>query len=56
MIHYHCTRVIDASPDAVWAVLGRFMHIDDFAPQIARVEALTYGPDRRCRERRLPGP
>lgn len=53
MIHHQRTLVIDASPDAVWAVLGRFMHIDEFAPLVASVEALTTGDDqvgskRRC--------
>ncbi len=36
---------IDATPDAVWAVLGQFMHIDRFAPQIVSVEALSAGAD-----------
>ncbi len=43
MIHFKRTRTIDASPQAVWAVLGRFMHIDEFAPLITSVEALTGG-------------
>ncbi len=45
MIHFERSRKIDATPDAVWAVLGRFMHVDEFAPQIASVDALTSGDD-----------
>ena len=45
MIHFERSREIDATPDAVWAVLGRFMHVDEFAPQIASVDALTTGED-----------
>jgi len=43
MIHFERSLTIDAAPDAVWAVLGRYMHIDEFAPQITSVEALTEG-------------
>ncbi len=52
MIHFKRTRNIDATADAVWAVLGRFMHIDDFAPMIASVEALTDGEDAVGSQRR----
>ncbi len=45
MIHFERSLEIDATPDAVWAVLGRFMHIDEFAPLIASVDALTTGED-----------
>jgi carbon monoxide dehydrogenase subunit G len=45
MIHYERTLEIDAMPDAVWAVLGNFMHIDEFAPEIVSVDALTDGKD-----------
>ena len=45
MIHFQRTRTIDATPKAVWAVLGRYMHIDEFAPLIASVDALTEGKD-----------
>lgn len=45
MIHFQRSHVIDASPEAVWAVLGRYMHVDEFAPQITSVEALTTGDD-----------
>ncbi len=53
MIHYERTLDIDAKPEAVWAVISRFMHIDEFAPQIKSVDALTDGEDgvgskRRC--------
>ncbi|WP_120632780.1 SRPBCC family protein [Ruegeria sp. EL01] len=43
MIHHERSLTIDATQDAVWAVLSRFMHIDEFAPQITSVEALTDG-------------
>ncbi len=45
MIHFQRTHTIDASPEAVWAVLGRYMHIDEFAPLITSVDALTKGED-----------
>ena len=45
MIHFQRTDTIDATPEAVWAVLGRYMHIDEFAPLITSVEALTDGED-----------
>ncbi len=45
MIHFERTLKIDATPDDVWAVLGRFMHIDEFAPLIKSVDALTEGED-----------
>lgn len=53
MIQNVRTLDIDATPDAVWAVLGRFMHIDEFSPGIKSVDALTEGEDgvgskRRC--------
>ncbi len=43
MIHFERSLTIDAAPDAVWAVLDRFMHIDEFAPEIVSVDALTEG-------------
>jgi ligand-binding SRPBCC domain-containing protein len=43
MIHHERSLTIDAAPDAVWAVLSRYMHIDEFAPQITSVDALTDG-------------
>ncbi|MBW2252510.1 MAG: SRPBCC family protein [Deltaproteobacteria bacterium] len=45
MIHYERKLEIDAKPDDVWAVLGNFMHIDEFAPEIVSVDALTDGKD-----------
>lgn len=45
MIHFQRTYTIDAAPEAVWAVLGRYMHIDEFAPLITSVDALTDGED-----------
>jgi len=45
MIHGERSLEIDAPPEAVWAVLSRFMQIDEFAPQIASVDALTEGED-----------
>ena len=52
MIHHNRTKEIDAPPDAVWAVLGRFMHIDEFAPFITSVDALTDGEDGMGSKRR----
>ena len=53
MIHFQRTLDIDATPEAIWAVISRFMHIDEFAPQIKSVDALTEGENgvgskRRC--------
>ncbi len=53
MIHYERTLEINATPEAIWGVLSRFMQIDEIAPQIAYVEALTHGANgigskRRC--------
>ena len=45
MIQFQRIHTINAAPDAVWAVLGRFMHIDEFAPLIESVDALTDGKD-----------
>ena len=45
VIHHERTLKIEAAPDAVWAVLGRFMHIDEFAPLVKSVDALTDGED-----------
>ena len=45
MIHLERTFDINAAPDAVWALLGRFMHIDEFAPLVESVDALTDGED-----------
>ncbi len=43
MIHLERSLTMDAARDAVWAVLGRYMHIDEFAPRITSVDALTDG-------------
>ena len=53
MIHSERTREIDATPEEVWAVLGRFMHIDEFHPAVASVDPLTtetegVGAKRHC--------
>jgi len=53
MIHFQRTLDIPATSDAIWAVIGRYMHIDEFAPQITSVDALTAGDNgigskRRC--------
>lgn len=53
MIHHERSLEIEATPDAIWSVLGRFMHIDEFAPSVISVDALTkghvgIGAQRRC--------
>ncbi|MDA7657134.1 SRPBCC family protein [Verrucomicrobia bacterium] len=53
LIHYERTLDISATPDAIWAIIGRFMHIDEFAPLVKSVNALTDGENgigakRRC--------
>ncbi len=53
MIHFERSLDIKATPQELWAVIGRFMHIDEFAPLIKSVDALTNGEDgvgskRRC--------
>ncbi|SMO56174.1 SRPBCC family protein [Ruegeria faecimaris] len=53
MIHHERSLDIDTRPEDIWAILSRFMHIDDFAPQVTSVDALTQGADgvgskRRC--------
>ena len=53
MIRLERTLVIDATPEAVWAVLSNFMHVDEYAPLVKSVDALTDGEDgvgskRRC--------
>lgn len=53
MIHLERSSTINASPEAVWSLIGRFMQIDAFAPLVTRVEPLTAGSDgvgakRRC--------
>ena len=53
MIHHERTLDIGAAPDAVWAVIGRFMHIDEFAPMVRSVDALTDGEDGKGSKRRV---
>lgn len=36
---------INATPEEVWAVLGRYMHIYEFAPLVVATDALTEGED-----------
>ena len=53
MIHHERTLDVESTPETVWAVIGRFMHIDEFAPMVKSVDALTDGEDgvgskRRC--------
>ena len=53
MIHNERNLDIDATPEDVWAVLGRYMHMHEFAPRIESIDALTDGEDgvgskRRC--------
>jgi carbon monoxide dehydrogenase subunit G len=53
MIHNQRTREVDATPQDVWAVMGRFMHMQEFAPRIQTIDALTESEDgvgarRRC--------
>ncbi|MEM7033987.1 MAG: SRPBCC family protein [Chloroflexota bacterium] len=45
MIHFERSLKIDATPDDVWAVLGNFMNVDEFAPEIVSVDVLTDGKD-----------
>lgn len=47
------TIEVDATPPQVWAVLGRFMHIEEFHPRVTTVDALSetktgVGAIRRC--------
>jgi len=53
MIHYERTLDINSNPQAIWDVIGRFMHIDEFAPLVKSVESITDGgygirSKRRC--------
>ncbi|NRA88545.1 MAG: SRPBCC family protein [Rhizobiales bacterium] len=45
MIRRSTTLEIEASPQMIWAVLGRYMHIDEFAPFVKSTDALTIGED-----------
>ena len=53
MMHLERSLELNASPDMVWAELSRFMHINDIAPEVASVDALSknetgVGANRRC--------
>ncbi|WP_284377212.1 SRPBCC family protein [Amylibacter marinus] len=53
MIHHSKELEINASVETVWATLARFMHIDEFAPYVTSVDALSVNHDglgakRRC--------
>jgi carbon monoxide dehydrogenase subunit G len=53
MLEIERTLDIDATPEKAWAVLGRFMHIDQFHPRISKVDVLSEaqtgtGARRRC--------
>ena len=53
MIHNERTLELKATPEQVWAVLGRYMHIHEFSPGVKSVDALTddnggMGSTRRC--------
>jgi hypothetical protein len=52
MIHLERSLEIEASPDDVWAVLGNFMHADEFGPELESIDALTKGEDRVGSKRR----
>lgn len=45
MIHNERSIDIDAAPEEVWGVLGRYMHMHEFAPSIESIDALTEGED-----------
>ena len=43
MIHHERILEINATPDKVWVVISQYMKIDEFAPFIVSVDALTTG-------------
>jgi hypothetical protein len=45
MIRRARTLEINATPQAIWSVISRYMHIDEFAPFVKSVDALTTGED-----------
>ncbi|MDG1430319.1 MAG: SRPBCC family protein [Paracoccaceae bacterium] len=45
MIHIERNLIIDATPEAVWEPLSRYMEIDKFCTGISKVDALTTGED-----------
>ena len=53
MIQLERSLDLNRSPDMVWAELSRFMHINDIAPEVTSVDALSenetgVGAKRRC--------
>ena len=52
MIHFQRSLIIDVTPEAVWHELRRFMNIDEFAPQVTSVDALTEGENKVGSKRR----
>ena len=45
MIRAQTDLVINATPEAIWAEISRYMHIDEFCEGIERVDAITTGED-----------
>lgn len=45
MIHRARSLEINAMPEVIWAELARYMHVDEFAPFVVSVDALTSGDD-----------
>lgn len=45
MLHLEKSLVIDATTEAVWEPLGRYMDVDEYCPGISHVDALTSGED-----------
>lgn len=45
MIHIQKHHTINATPEAVWQVLGDYMKVDEFCPLVVSVDALTEGKD-----------
>lgn len=45
MIHHERTLDMNAAAEDVWAEISRYMQIDEFAPFIVSVDALTDGED-----------
>jgi carbon monoxide dehydrogenase subunit G len=45
MIQIQKAHTINAKPEAVWQVLGDYMHDDEFCPLVESVDALTEGLD-----------
>lgn len=53
MIRQQRSRDIDVTPETVWAEISRYMHINEFAPFVDSVDALSdrdsgVGAKRRC--------